>query len=123
MIIKCICGLKKFEVEDSQISNDGRQVKCGVCSKEWFYKPEGAVEETPSESTQENLTEDTLAEEASEENFDNIEEASNSDSLSDNFDLGEIKDKNIPIEKNTLFFIFSNYQYLTLNDRLNSLPS
>lgn len=92
MIIKCICGLKKFEIEDSQISNVGRQVKCGVCSKEWFYKPEGSVEENPSESTQENLTEDTLAGEASNENFDNIEEASTSDSLSDNFDLEENKE-------------------------------
>ena len=39
MIIDCICGLKKFEVNADQIPNEGRQVKCGVCSKEWFYKP------------------------------------------------------------------------------------
>jgi predicted Zn finger-like uncharacterized protein len=39
MIIDCICGLKKFEVNADQIPTEGRQVKCGVCSKEWFYKP------------------------------------------------------------------------------------
>jgi len=39
MIIDCICGLKKFEVNSDQIPSEGRQVKCGVCSKEWFYKP------------------------------------------------------------------------------------
>lgn len=39
MIIDCICGLKKFEVSADQIPTEGRQVKCGVCSKEWFYKP------------------------------------------------------------------------------------
>ena len=26
-------------MEASQIPNSGRQVKCGVCSNEWFYKP------------------------------------------------------------------------------------
>jgi len=41
MIIDCICGLKKFEVNADQIPTEGRQVKCGVCSKEWFYKPSG----------------------------------------------------------------------------------
>ena len=40
MIIQCVGCLKKFEVEDSQVPTLGRQVKCGVCSKEWFYKPE-----------------------------------------------------------------------------------
>jgi len=40
MIIDCICGLKKFEVNADQIPSEGRQVKCGVCSKEWFYKSE-----------------------------------------------------------------------------------
>ena len=40
MIIDCICGLKKFEVNSDQIPSEGRQVKCGVCSKEWFYKPD-----------------------------------------------------------------------------------
>lgn len=44
MIIDCICGQKKFEVDDSQIPTEGRQVKCGVCSKEWFYQPEGSSE-------------------------------------------------------------------------------
>ena len=39
MIIQCVSCLKKFEVEASQIPNSGRQVKCGVCSNEWFYKP------------------------------------------------------------------------------------
>jgi len=39
MIIDCICGLKKFEVNSDQVPIEGRQVKCGVCSKEWFFKP------------------------------------------------------------------------------------
>lgn len=54
MIIDCICGLKKFEVSSDQIPSEGRQVKCGVCSKEWFYKPEGMVAEQPDEAIDTN---------------------------------------------------------------------
>lgn len=39
MLINCICGEKTFEVDDHEIPHDGRQVKCGACSKEWFYNP------------------------------------------------------------------------------------
>ena len=51
MIIDCICGLKKFEVSADQIPSEGRQVKCGVCSKEWFYKPEGTVTEQAKDAS------------------------------------------------------------------------
>ena len=40
MLINCICGQKTFEVDDHEIPLEGRQVKCGECSKEWFYNPE-----------------------------------------------------------------------------------
>ena len=40
MLINCICGQKTFEVDNHEIPHEGRQVKCGVCSKEWFYNPE-----------------------------------------------------------------------------------
>ena len=39
MLINCICGEKTFEVDDHEIPHEGRQVKCGACSKEWFYNP------------------------------------------------------------------------------------
>jgi len=80
MIIDCICGLKKFEVEDDQIHHNGRQVKCGVCSKEWFYKPENILEE---ESQEEN------PEESPEEDFEDVEEPSTQELLSDEIDLDE----------------------------------
>lgn len=63
MIITCACGLKKFGVEDNQIPPQGRQVQCGYCSKEWFFKPEMGVipeikidEENTSMETQESDT-------------------------------------------------------------------
>lgn len=53
MIIDCICGLKKFEVDGNQIPSEGRQVKCGVCSKEWFYKPDN-ISQTDQMQDQDN---------------------------------------------------------------------
>ena len=38
MIIDCPCGLKKFNVLDSQIPDMGRMVKCGSCGYKWFFK-------------------------------------------------------------------------------------
>ena len=39
MIIDCICGLKKFKVDDNEIPAEGRKVKCGACNQIWFYDP------------------------------------------------------------------------------------
>ena len=38
MIINCECG-KKFNVDSSLISKEGRLLKCGSCSKIWHYTP------------------------------------------------------------------------------------
>jgi predicted Zn finger-like uncharacterized protein len=47
MIIDCICGLKKFIVDQNEIPSEGRQVKCGVCSQVWFYNPKNPTASTP----------------------------------------------------------------------------
>jgi predicted Zn finger-like uncharacterized protein len=52
MIIQCVSCLKKFEVEASQIPNSGRQVKCGVCSNEWFYKPADILSDSETEKVE-----------------------------------------------------------------------
>ena len=39
MIIECICGKKKFEVNSNLIPNTGRNIQCGVCDKVWFFDP------------------------------------------------------------------------------------
>jgi len=36
MIIQCKNCSRKFLVEDSDISNEGRMVQCGYCSQKWF---------------------------------------------------------------------------------------
>ena len=39
MIIECICGEKKFEVNSNLIPNTGRTIQCGACDKVWFFDP------------------------------------------------------------------------------------
>ena len=39
MIIECICGEKKFEVNSDLIPSTGRNIQCGSCDKIWFFNP------------------------------------------------------------------------------------
>ena len=39
MIIECICGKKKFEVNSDLIPSNGRNIQCGSCDKIWFFNP------------------------------------------------------------------------------------
>ena len=39
MIIECICGKKKFEVNSDLIPSTGRNIQCGSCDKVWFFDP------------------------------------------------------------------------------------
>ncbi len=39
MIIQCVNCYKKFEVEDSLIPDEGRNLTCGSCNHNWFYIP------------------------------------------------------------------------------------
>lgn len=49
MIIDCICGLKKFKVDDTEIPAEGRKVKCGACNQVWFYDPANPSASVPLE--------------------------------------------------------------------------
>ena len=40
MIIECINCNKKFNVEESLIPDEGREIQCGSCNHIWFYKIE-----------------------------------------------------------------------------------
>ena len=39
MIIECICGKKRFEVNPDLIPDTGRNIQCGSCDKIWFFNP------------------------------------------------------------------------------------
>ena len=38
MIITCPRDKKKFEIDDSMIPNEGRNLQCGFCGHVWFYR-------------------------------------------------------------------------------------
>ena len=76
MIIECICGQKKFEVNSELIPDTGRTIQCGSCDKVWFYKPENfnnenqkdliienEVPNSPSKKVIKSVTKDTLTKE------------------------------------------------------------
>ena len=54
MIIECICGQKKFEVNSELIPYTGRTIQCGSCDKVWFYKPENLNNENQKDLIIEN---------------------------------------------------------------------
>ena len=41
MIISCENCLKKFDVEDSLIPENGRMLQCSSCDHKWFFKTSG----------------------------------------------------------------------------------
>ena len=49
MIIKCINCNKKFEVNTSLIPDTGRNLQCGSCNYNWFYK---TIDDTTSAKVQ-----------------------------------------------------------------------
>jgi hypothetical protein len=73
MIIECICGQKKFEVNSELIPKRWRTIQCGSCDKVWFYKPENLnnenqkdliikneIQKSPPKKANKSVTKDTL---------------------------------------------------------------
>ena len=83
MIINCICGKKKFRLDDDQMPPEGSKVKCGSCSEVWFYHPEQgnlAENETSAESIiNKEIENNPVVENISEDNFGQTSEAPLSD--------------------------------------------
>ena len=95
MIIQCVSCLKKFEVEASQIPSSGRQVKCGHCSKEWFYKPEDNLSDNQPSEIELNEIEKTIVQD-SDQIINNTDDQEISDlENSDQSNAPENRDKEI----------------------------
>ena len=45
MIISCPSCLKRFKIEDTLIPYKGRNLQCGFCNHNWFYKIENKIAE------------------------------------------------------------------------------
>ena len=44
MIITCPCNKKKFEVDASLIPDKGRNIQCGACGHNWFFKKDDQIQ-------------------------------------------------------------------------------
>ena len=89
MIITCPSCNKKFKIEDALISSKGRNLQCGSCNYNWFYKIEN---KTPEPFKLEENIEGKVIE-ANEKNVSNSDNSDNSELLK--VKLDQILDKDI----------------------------
>ena len=85
MIITCPSCLKKFKIEDVLIPSKGRNLQCGSCNHNWFYKIENKTVE--SLKLEKNIDEKVI--EPTENNVSNYD---NTESLKAKFDQELVKD-------------------------------
>ena len=94
MIISCPSCLKKFKIEETLIPSKGRNLQCGSCNYNWFYKIENKTVE--SLKLEENI------EEKIEDSDESVLISSTSDSLKTKLDQELDKDvKNNDITHNS----------------------
>ena len=86
MIIACPSCNKKFKIEDALIPSKGRNLQCGSCNHNWFYKIENKTSEPLK--LEENIDEKVI--EPTENNFSNY---NNTESLKEK--LNQELDKDI----------------------------
>jgi predicted Zn finger-like uncharacterized protein len=86
MIITCPSCNKKFKIEDALISPKGRNLQCGSCNYNWFYKIENKTAE--SFKLEENIEGKVI-----EANEKNVSNSDNSELLKAKLD--QILDKDI----------------------------
>ena len=79
MIISCPSCLKKFKIEETLIPSKGRNLQCGSCNYNWFYKIENKTVEPLK--IEENIVEKVI--DPTEENVSN---SSNAESLKTKLD-------------------------------------
>jgi predicted Zn finger-like uncharacterized protein len=95
MIISCPSCLKKFKIEETLIPSKGRNLQCGSCNYNWFYKIENKTVEPLK--LEENIDEKII--EPTENNVSNYD---NTESLKSKIDQDLDKDiKNDDITQNT----------------------
>ena len=108
MIINCICGKKKFRIDDEMMPAEGSKVRCGSCSEVWFYHPEqGNISQTEDTSSPNENIQSTSYEDTAETNYQNpvksiTEEQSvdNSEELLSDTDGEELLDKDLFKDEN-----------------------
>ena len=119
MIITCIKCSKKFNLEDSLIPDEGRELQCGSCNHKWFFRKEVKSIKLENEIPQNKSKENDIL-----DNFIDTEESNTK--VEKKIAVSSIKVKNDPrtkkiktnpkIVKNSLVFIISVVALIILLD-------
>jgi predicted Zn finger-like uncharacterized protein len=116
MIISCPSCNKKFKIEDDLIPSKGRNLQCGSCNHNWFYKIENKTSEPLKleENIDEKVIEPTETNVSNYNNTESLKEKLNQeldkdikkDNIIQNSDLPK-KSKNITFGKFLSYIIVS----------------
>ena len=120
MIIACEQCSKKFEIESSLISENGRLLQCSSCNHQWFYK-KNVLKKSKVVLKKENIkTEQT---ELKIEDIDNIkvfDNLINAKSVKRKHSYTPLKDKKISFLNLTLVFVITIAALIVLLDTFKS---
>ena len=95
MIITCPSCNKRFKIEDALIPSKGRNLQCGSCNHNWFYKIENKTVEPL-------MLEENIVEKVIEPTKENVSNSSNAESLKTKLDQELDKDiKKVDVIRNS----------------------
>ena len=116
MIISCPSCNKKFKIEDDLIPYKGRNLQCGSCNHNWFYKIENKtseplkleenIDEKVIEPTENNVSNYNNTESLKEKLNQELDKDIKKDNIIQNSDLPK-KSKNITLSKFLSYIIVS----------------
>ena len=116
MIISCPSCNKKFKIEDALIPSKGRNLQCGSCNHNWFYKIENKtseplkleenIDEKVIEPTENNVSNYNNTESLKEKLNQELDKDIKKDNIIQNSDLSK-KSKNITFGKFLSYIIVS----------------
>jgi predicted Zn finger-like uncharacterized protein len=116
MIIACPSCNKKFKIEDALIPSKGRNLQCGSCNHNWFYKIENKtseplkleenIDEKVIEPTENNVSNYNNTESLKEKLNQELDKDIKKDNIIQNSDLPK-KSKNITFGKFLSYIIVS----------------
>ena len=120
MIIACEQCSKKFEIESSLISENGRLLQCSSCNHQWFYK-KNVLKKSKVVLKKENIkTEQTELKIEDTDNIKVFDNLSNAKSVKRKHSYTAPKDKKISFLSLTLVFVISVSALIVLLDTFKS---
>ena len=120
MIITCEQCSKKFEIESSLISENGRLLQCSSCNHQWFYK-KNVLKKSKVVLKKENIkTEQTELKIEDTDNIKVFDNLSNAKSVKRKHSYTAPKDKKISFLSLTLVFVISVSALIVLLDTFKS---